>query len=281
MSGNAVSPLLTVIMPCYNCQAFVRKTLDSLLEQKMQQIEVICVNDGSTDGTTQILDKYAVKDQRIKVIHKENAGQAVARNVGLQLVKSPYVTFIDADDWILPETYEKAIQPFFGHDSVDVVCWRYKRVVVDVDDRVIDSKDDKRKNMPVGEQAVSFDVIRRLGGMVWDKIFKLKIIQDYQVVFPEGLAPGEDLAFCWKYMVHVREVYCLPDYLTMYRQHPASVMSRHSKNKDVLNFLFVTEDVLGHLKKNNLFDKYKQFIANALSAEKYIKGYPASARKEY
>lgn len=99
-------PLISVIVPVYNTEIYIDKCVTSILNQTYSNLEIIIVNDGSTDGSANICDKYSILDRRVKVIHKKNGGLSSARNVGLDVCKGEYVGFVDSDDWISPSMYE-------------------------------------------------------------------------------------------------------------------------------------------------------------------------------
>ena len=94
------TPLISIIVPIYNVELYLRRCLDSVLNQTYTNLEIILVDDGSPDGCPQICDEYAAKDKRIAVIHKENGGLSDARNAGLDICKGKYISFIDSDDWV-------------------------------------------------------------------------------------------------------------------------------------------------------------------------------------
>ena len=99
---------ISVIVPCYNLELFVRECLDSILVQTLHEMEIICVDDGSTDGTLEILEEYQKKADHIKVLHQKNQGSGIARNRGIMEAKGEYIAFMDADDFYpLPNTLEK------------------------------------------------------------------------------------------------------------------------------------------------------------------------------
>lgn len=99
-------PKVSVIIPVYNLEKYLRRCLDSVINQSLSEIEVICINDGSTDSSLDILRNYENRDRRIRVINKENEGQGIARNIGINLAAGEYIGFVDGDDWIDPEMYE-------------------------------------------------------------------------------------------------------------------------------------------------------------------------------
>lgn len=102
-------PKVSVIVPVYNAEKYLSECVDSILNQTIEDIECILVDDGSTDGSPAICDLYATKDSRVRVIHKENGRAAAARNAGLRVATGDYIAFVDADDWISPDMYEKML----------------------------------------------------------------------------------------------------------------------------------------------------------------------------
>lgn len=98
---------LSIIVPIYNMEKYLPKCLDSIMAQTMKDFELICVNDGSTDGSQKVLGEYAAKDSRIRVVRKENGGLVSARKAGVAEAKGEYIGFVDPDDWIASEMYEK------------------------------------------------------------------------------------------------------------------------------------------------------------------------------
>ena len=97
---------VSIIVPVYNVEKYLPICIDSIICQTLREIEIICVDDGSTDNSSVILDQYAIKDERIKVVHKKNGGYGKAVNIGMDLAQGEYVGIVDSDDYILPEMYE-------------------------------------------------------------------------------------------------------------------------------------------------------------------------------
>ena len=118
--------LISVIIPVYNAEKFLNKCLDSVIGQTYKNLEIILVDDGSQDDSGKICDEYAQKDNRIKVIHKENGGDSSARNTGLKMATGKYITTIDSDDWIELNAYEDMLKVLL-EKNVDIVrCGFYK-----------------------------------------------------------------------------------------------------------------------------------------------------------
>ena len=100
---------ISIIIPIYNSEQYLASCLDSVINQTIRDIEIICVNDGSTDNSAKIIEEYAHKDNRVKVLHKENGGQTSSRRAGLELATSEYIGFVDSDDWIDSDMYERML----------------------------------------------------------------------------------------------------------------------------------------------------------------------------
>lgn len=121
---------ISVVVPVYNCAPYVERCIRSILAQTYPKLEIICVNDGSSDGSGKILDYLALEDSRIQVIHQENRGVSAARNAGIQRATGDLVTFVDSDDAIEPDMYEMLL-PLFSDEQVDIVHCGYKRISPD------------------------------------------------------------------------------------------------------------------------------------------------------
>lgn len=117
--GGINSPLISVIVPIYNVSQYLNECIDSILGQTYQNLEVILVNDGSTDSSGDICDSYALQDKRIQVIHKINGGLSDARNAGLAIANGEYISFVDSDDYLALDTYEYCVQAYRQHPNVN------------------------------------------------------------------------------------------------------------------------------------------------------------------
>lgn len=120
-----MNPLLSVIIPVYNVEAYLDRCVQSLVSQLYKNIELILIDDGSTDGSSLLCDKWKDKDERVIVIHKENGGVSSARNAGLKIFKGDYLTFVDPDDFIAPETYSVNMDYLLQHTELDILQYPY------------------------------------------------------------------------------------------------------------------------------------------------------------
>ena len=112
--------VLSVIVPVYNCEKYLKETLESISNQTFKDIEIICVNDGSTDDSVKVVEEFTKQDDRVRIINKENGGLSSARNAGLDAAKGKYVAFVDGDDLLDSNAFEIALENI---DKVDVVCY--------------------------------------------------------------------------------------------------------------------------------------------------------------
>lgn len=117
-----VSPLVSIVVPVYNVRAYLKRCLDSLLKQSLKEIEIILVDDGSTDGSGALCDELAQADRRIRVIHQQNGGLSAARNRGVLEARAPYVGFVDSDDWVEEQMYERLYQLIQDHQADISIC---------------------------------------------------------------------------------------------------------------------------------------------------------------
>lgn len=123
--------VISVIVPVYNVEKYLRKCLDSIVNQTYPHLEIILVNDGSTDSSGEICEEYAARDPRIKLLHKENGGQSSARNLGLDSVTGDYIAFFDSDDWLDIDVYRRCIEKFHSPSCVDAVFFEYDMLYKD------------------------------------------------------------------------------------------------------------------------------------------------------
>ena len=258
--------LVSIIIPCYNVAKYLPRCLNSVINQTFKSIEIICINDGSTDETLEVLEKYAKKDKRIKIINKKNGGLSSARNAGICEARGSFISFIDSDDWIDITTIEKATTKMSG--NVDLVCYGAELVNEGLDENnlniVIGSQYHKIKI--IGEKIASSDNILKSTYTVWNKLFKKSILNKFGIKFAEGLL-FEDNDYSIMYMVHCRNITYLDEYLYHYVQRPNSIMERlraGSCDKTSDN-LYIFDNLYKHLEKFDLLEKYQKVIASRFS----------------
>lgn len=214
-------PELSIIMPVYNAEETLRYSIHSILNQTYQDFELILVNDGSTDGSCTICDKFANEDTRIHVIHKENEGAGAARNAGLKIAKGKYVTFPDADDLCKPHMYEIMMGVMKDY-NVDLTICSYENVKIDnkgicsghQPQKLLDYQTKTKQESRELWFQIRSENISQLN-TPWNKIYKRDMIEKYDVIFPD-LRRAQDAVFNLYYYNHVTSVCVINQCLYQY-----------------------------------------------------------------
>ncbi|MDR2766560.1 MAG: glycosyltransferase [Holosporaceae bacterium] len=184
-------PKVSVIIPVYNAGKFLARCLDSVVQQTLQDVEVICINDGSTDDSPEILEKYAAVDGRIIIFHQDNLGQGAARNVGVRAARGEYIGFVDADDWIEFHYFEKLYAAAKKHDAPLACCGILRKY----------PSSRSRIKLHIREEKVFYSTLEKyaVAGIprrcyVYNKIYRRADMEKHGLLFPEGVY-FEDIGF--------------------------------------------------------------------------------------
>lgn len=212
------APLISVIVPVYNVAAYLEECLESILLQSYSNLEIICIDDGSTDGSSEICDRMAKKDDRIIVIHQKNCGAGAARNVGLKHANGEYIGFIDSDDYIDAHFYETLLNSIINNHAQISSCELslvYKNNIISLDV-------EERNELISGKECLKLAASHWKYYIMVNKLFCRNIING--AVFPEGNII-DDGFFTYKIIAKADKVaWCyLPMYY--YRQRRSSVMN--------------------------------------------------------
>lgn len=196
--------MISVIIPVYNTASFIDRCVQSVIGQFYQDWECILVDDGSTDESGWLCDKWAVRDSRIKVIHQANQGVSVARNHGIEASTGAYVAFIDSDDWVEP-TYLSELKAHL-HDADLVVSGLFRENGQGSVHEVCPPSTETFELNPQG--AHFFTLLNQycLLYAPYNKLYKAAVIKQYHVSFPVGCSYGEDLLFNFQYLEHVQRI---------------------------------------------------------------------------
>lgn len=189
-----MNPLISIIVPVYNTENYLKRCLESIISQTYQNLEIIIINDGSTDNSQEIIEEFARKDQRIRTIIKENGGLSSARNAGLDLATGEFISFVDSDDYLNVELYSKVMKVF--KNDINIVCFPFTK---------IDKKGKfKLKNLELQGKYTSFDgMIFKQPWNVCNKIFRKKDITSSKIKFTENIF-FEDLDFITKFYISLK-----------------------------------------------------------------------------
>lgn len=227
MSDN--SPLVTVIVPVYKVELYLRRCLDSIVNQTYKNLEIILVDDGSPDNCGAICDEYASKDKRVKVIHKENGGLSSARNAGLDICSyEGYLAFVDSDDWLKLDAFERLVLSAQEHQC-DMLVFNFimscgnKKVFINTTGNCKFSTDDVKHKL----------ILDIWLNSVWDKFYKASIYKNIR--FPEGQT-FEDAYVMMEVLGQCKKICCIKDGLYFYnRDNVGSI----SKSINLRNFFDV------------------------------------------
>lgn len=239
-----MEPKVSIVVPVYNTQEYLKKCIDSLLEQTYKNIEIICVNDGSTDQSGEILHRYAATDNRIFVIDKVNTGVSDTRNKALEYITGEYLMFLDSDDWLDKETCSTAVHSILKYGA-DVVIWNYTR----------EFENESRDKIIFGKEQIIFNDInvtnlhRRFVGLygdelfrpenadsivpVWGKLYRTSMIKKSKAKFIDTsiIGSSEDALFNLQVFGHVKKAVYIASCFSHYRKENCNSFTKiYKKN---------------------------------------------------
>ena len=261
-------PKISVIIPVYNVAAYLPECLDSVLAQTLSDIEVICINDGSTDASGTILQNYAARDRRIKIITQHNQGISAARNAGLRAVQADYVMFVDSDDYIAVDMAEKLYQTMENSKTDAVICSAecVNKLPANIGTDIKEWQswlqpwfDEYTK--PTGIYQVPQTIKTEFISVVWNKLYKTDIIQSYRIEFPLHLIE-EDEYWLWAYMIHCKTYAFINERLYFYVQRSGSIMTTRNGNEKVLDILDVERLIYELVEKHADILTYREILAD-------------------
>lgn len=266
--------LISVIIPVYNVELYLEKCVDSILNQTYKKLEIILVDDGSTDSSSKICDEYKKKDKRIKVIHKKNGGLSDARNCGLDIAKGNYITFVDSDDFVnlkMIELFYDVIKKY-GCDIVFGGALDYKNINMKESNISSDLNNVKEYSKIEILKLINTTMVNR----AYPKLYKKEIFDDIR--FPVGLIYEDSFSAPYIYE-KVEKVIVIP-YIVYYRYiNPSSIthLSFSKKNYDLIK---VSEDRIKFYENSDdelIILSYKFAMSNMISL--YKKAYSSNVLK--
>lgn len=232
--------LISIIIPIYNAEQYLKDCLDSIINQSLKNYEVIMIDDGSKDNSKLIAKEYVELYNRVRYIYQENKGVSEARNRGIAEARGKYITFVDADDWIEPDMYEIMCNQLESNNSEMVMCNfikeyedKSKNEVEELPFEGIKGFDDNDsiisnliKNM-IGTKSLNSKSIM---ASVWRMVFKRDFIEVNNIRFDKNIIIGEDMIFCIGYLKKCKSIIVLDKVLYHYRILQSSAMSRYREN---------------------------------------------------
>jgi len=270
MNEQNCKPEISIIVPCYNVENYVEKCLTSLINQTFKDIEIILINDGSTDNTSAILKDFAQKDSRIKIVNQENSGLSKTRNVGIDLAQGRFVAFVDSDDWVDETFFEKLYNSIVKADA-DIACAtiiRYREKsqkyrVHYTEERVYTALADKIKACSIPKCCY-----------VWNKLYKTELVKTHK--FTEKVY-FEDVLWTPEVLKCSGKLVTVPDTNYYYRVNSKSIVKRPTakKQEDSYN---AKKYIIRFFEKNNLELSKKDY--NVTKSIKYLLNVPIIKVKE-
>ena len=229
MSNN----LISVIVPVYNVEKYLRECLDSILNQTHKNLEVICIDDGSKDDSLSILNEYAAKDSRVIVIPQKNAGAGAARNRGIAEAKGDYLSFLDSDDFFEKDMLERAYTKIEKTDA-DFVLYDSKEYLMDANKFIVGPISVNKELLPMNMEVFTYQdikgcIFRSMIGWAWDKLFKADFVRENNLHFLEQ-HNSEDLYFTYSALIKARKIAVVPKVLAYRRIRPGESLSASRTN---------------------------------------------------
>lgn len=236
---------VSVIVPVYNVEQYIRKCLDSLVNQTLKNIEIILVDDGSKDSSARIISEYSEKYSNVKYYKKENGGLSDARNYGMKYATGKYIAFIDSDDYVDVNLYKKMYEKAEKDDSDMVECnfyWVYPN----------------KTKADIGEKySGKNEMIEKARVLAWNKLYKKEILDEAKLQFPKGLR-YEDVEFFYKLVPYLERVSFVKEPLIYYVQRENSLVNTlNEKARDIFEVL---DNVISYYKEKKIYEKYKEAL---------------------
>lgn len=244
--------LVSVIIPVYNVERYIKDCIESLLKQTYKNLEIILVDDGSTDNSCKICSEYLNYDY-IKLIKQENRGVSNARNTGIQNSKGDYIIFVDPDD-IVSQEFVKILVQTIEMNQTDIVCCEYTRKIEDLYFK------GKIKSKLKSAQYAENKILKNsyIDGYIWNKIFKASIIKNNNLKFPNGITIWEDLYFVIKYLRNCKNVAIIKNKLYFYRVRDNSAVANEGDIRKIKDKVIVFHKLFDEYNNYNNFIIYRE-----------------------
>lgn len=250
---QTLTPKISIIIPVYNAEKYLESCLNSLLAQSMSDIEIICINDGSSDSSQKILETYAKLHNKIKFFNQENSGPAKARNMGLEKSTAEFIMFCDADDTYCPTMCQKMYDAINNKNTDLVMC---NTNGYDRNGKIV--YNNYYFSLKEGRYSLSQNIIPKINVFLWNKIFRKSKIDLHKINFPNG-HKSDDNYFVFTYLTVSNDIYCLDERLYNHFDRENSIMDLYRtsglKYEDVKDKADILELLYDFMKQNSVFEK--------------------------
>lgn len=263
MWSMAKKPVVSVVVPIYKVEKYLRECVDSILAQTLADIEVILVDDGSPDACPQICDEYAAKDARVRVIHQPNGGLGKAYNTGIAAARGKYVGLVESDDWIEPDMYEVLYQAAEKHQADLVKCGFFNYNSFNSPQNTKQIYGDQRINLencsPVDAvfRLEEYPLILCLHPSVWATLYKADFIKSLKFSENSGAA-YQDLPFMWEALLKADKIAVVQRELLHYRQEPGNMSSVTRTDRKLLDLMKLGQEMYCRFVKDKRFEAFRE-----------------------
>ena len=255
--------LISIIIPVYNVEEHLTKCLDSVINQTYSNLEIILIDDGSTDRSGAICDEYAKLDKRIKVAHNKNSGVSKARNTGIQICTGEFVAFVDSDDYVENNYISTLVEPLMK-DDYDFVFCSYIDFNVETDQKSYHCFTEKELRSLTGDFYKDYHIFKQLLWYPWIKLYKRTIIQNNNIWFPEELTDGEDQFFNFSYFEKIKKYKFINQALYIYCHRHVISLSNQKTLRSYYSNLTKLKKEKEFYKKHNIACYDNLLINNAM-----------------
>lgn len=260
------NPRVSVVVPVYNVEGYLKKCLDSIRNQTYKNIEVLCVDNRSTDNSAAIIEEFCNIDPRFKHLKQSTQGLAPTRNKGLDCASGYFVYFVDSDDYIAPNTIELLITKM--QSGVDFVVHGVRNLPETDQDQAIAETcqrwfDSFRK--PEGKYRLSSNFRKDVPSVAVNKLYRLQTISKHTLRFVNLV--NEDEHFLWAYLIHSKWFYHLNDELYFYRRRSNSIMGKRDSTEGVLDIIKVYDEIFSLVQKEGGMPKYRKALCHNFKSE--------------
>lgn len=255
---------VSIIIPVYNEEAYLPQCLDSILAQTLQQFEVICVDDGSTDRSLEILNTYMTRDARVKVVTQENRYAGVARNLGMQYAKGKYLSFLDADDFFSPFMLERLYETAERQSSDIVICnaYLYDSVTGQISKRKVWGEEEflPERRQAFSREDIPSHLFQLTNGWAWDKLFRASFIQTCKLDFSDTRV-ANDGYFVYMALALAKCITKIEDFLVTQRVNNKHSLS-NTRNQSWYCGIQMLYDIKRGLEKAGLYNRLEKTFLN-------------------
>ena len=249
-------PKVSIIVPIFNTEKYLKRCLDCLINQTLRDIEIICIDDGSTDNSASILDEYAQKDTRIKLLKQKNLRQGAARNNGVNIATGDYIGYVDSDDWVDLDFYEKLYNTANEYDA-DIALATNIRIHPKCSKKRLNI----RKTAEYTTLQEKFDICKQWKNECpTNKIYRKKMLTKNQIIWPEGIY-CEDKIYTAKAVFYSNKIVTVPNTHYYYFDNPTSTVNTKHRGTDKNARHNARRSVIKFLREQNANLKDKQFWA--------------------